>query len=567
MTEKTFNLTTQPWIKVINADTNREQKVSLIELFENAQDYRQLAGEMRIQDFAILRLLLAILTTVYSRFDANNQPYEDLKVDPISMQITSDIDEEEEEDFDENLLATWQQLYSKGSFSEIVVKYLQQYEDRFDFFGSHPFYQVTRNEYNELVPDNCNVKTGKGRVAIKQINRQVSESNNSPAIFAPRAGQAKNIVELDELIRWIITYQNYAGVTDKTRIKADEKFSSSPGWLYKLNPVFAKGETLFETLMLNLILVNGKYAPQKPIWEYQNVQEYIAVRKKKILPNNISELYTAWSRILHIEWDELEQPTIFSAGIPMFDSMNAKVEPMTIWKGDRESNIKPSTRGLKSLGNAMWRKFSNYVSVNGISDDIEPGVVCWLRNLKDEGIIASDKNITLASIDLLDDGNSSSQLPAAELYDDMSIEADVMFDTSGENCWPAIIEEMIKKNQVIGNVYWQFLKAICELRGLSNQSFANKASEEFYYGLNEPFKTWLAKLSNEEDSDQAITSWKRWLKKYALGKARSILDTSTPRDITGRRIEKNGVKKLRNVVTAYNYFCFKVNQDLEINEK
>nr|WP_319792507.1 type I-E CRISPR-associated protein Cse1/CasA [Companilactobacillus paralimentarius] len=55
MTSQSFNLTTDPWIKVIQTDTGREKSVSLIEFFSHAQDYRQLAGEMRSQDLAIMR--------------------------------------------------------------------------------------------------------------------------------------------------------------------------------------------------------------------------------------------------------------------------------------------------------------------------------------------------------------------------------------------------------------------------------------------------------------------------------------------------------------------------------
>jgi len=75
MDNKRFNLVTNPWIKVIEKQSNHERTVSLIELFKSSQSYRQLAGEMHSQDLAILRLLLAILTTVYTRFDANGKLY------------------------------------------------------------------------------------------------------------------------------------------------------------------------------------------------------------------------------------------------------------------------------------------------------------------------------------------------------------------------------------------------------------------------------------------------------------------------------------------------------------
>lgn len=65
-----FNLVEKPWIKVIDF-ADQEQLVSLSEVFQNASQYRQLAGDTKSQDLAILRFLLAILTRVY--FDSNNK--------------------------------------------------------------------------------------------------------------------------------------------------------------------------------------------------------------------------------------------------------------------------------------------------------------------------------------------------------------------------------------------------------------------------------------------------------------------------------------------------------------
>jgi CRISPR-associated protein Cse1 (CRISPR_cse1). len=118
MTEQHFNLTTDPWIKVIRRDTSQETKVSLIELFAHAQDYRQLAGEMKSQDLAILRLLLAILTTVYSRFDAKGEAYSWLQVDDDTFQAinVNPDDDTEESEMEGDLLATWTQVYQTGHF-------------------------------------------------------------------------------------------------------------------------------------------------------------------------------------------------------------------------------------------------------------------------------------------------------------------------------------------------------------------------------------------------------------------------------------------------------------------
>ncbi|MBF1269036.1 MAG: type I-E CRISPR-associated protein Cse1/CasA, partial [Oribacterium parvum] len=64
-----FNLLEENWIRVLEEGEMKE--VSLITIFENAEKYRCLAGEMATQDFAMLRFLLAVLHTVFSRVNAD----------------------------------------------------------------------------------------------------------------------------------------------------------------------------------------------------------------------------------------------------------------------------------------------------------------------------------------------------------------------------------------------------------------------------------------------------------------------------------------------------------------
>ncbi|RMC41963.1 type I-E CRISPR-associated protein Cse1/CasA [Lactobacillus sp. ESL0236] len=567
MIERKFNLTTDPWIKVIVSDTNQELKVSLIDLFKNAHQYRQLAGEMRVQNLAIMRLLLAILTTVYSRFDAAGQLYDWLIEGTDQFGSDAKFDEDyDEEDIEEDTLTTWHELYQKGQFSDLVIEYLKYYSDWFDFFGKHPFYQATKEEYDSLVPANKSVAKGKGTVAIKQINRRVSESNNSPALFSPKAGEYKNEMPIDELVRWVITYQNYTGVTDKTKITASEKFSVSPGWLYKLNPVLISGKSIFETLMLNLVLYNQgeqKIALERPVWEFASAKAYISERQTGNLPDNLAELYTSWARVLHLEWNEDGQATIFSAGLPKIESTNAFTEPMTVWRYDKKTDeYRPAVRNLQSLHKAMWRNFSNYVNVQLVNDTQEPGVIKWLRLLKENQLITRNRLLTLVSIDLIDDGNATSQSPTAELYDDMSIDIGVLFDTNNVYYWPARIEQVIDLTQKIGQDFWIFARNLGKMRGFQKDGltgFANQLSAQFYYGLNEPFKNWLASLTDEDERDSKIIAWQNQLRNYAFNAGQKVVDTSSSRDIKGI-ITEHG---LQNIFILMDQFKFNVNLDLK----
>lgn len=568
MVSQSFNLTTDPWIKVIQTDTGQEKRVSLIDLFTNAQDYRQLAGDMRSQDFAILRLLLAILTTVYSRYDATDTPYVWATVDANTLQATAIADDEEIPD---DLMDTWNRLYQAGHFSEIVTTYLKRYAERFNMFGEQPFYQVTTADYDALVPSNKRIANGKGQVLVKQLNRRISESANTPSIFTPKTGEQKNAIAIDELARWLITYQNFTGVTDKTKIKTADKFSNSAGWVYRLNPVYAQGQTVFETLMLNLILVGEHTDPlarQKPVWEYATVQDYIAVRKQQVVPDNLAELYTTWSRILHIEWPDERHPLIFSAGIPMFDATGAFIEPMTTWRIDKKtSEYRPAVKGLRSLGISMWRGFGSYVNVHGDPKQPEPGIVSWLHVIKnqDGSVIADRKPITLASATLISDGNATSQSPAVEVADDMRLQADVLFDNKDvAEHWPVRIEEAINDTQAVGKDFYSFAATVGQIRNVDVRPFASHLSAQFYQNLNEPFKAWLAQLSGDDDRDLKIKEWRAQLEDLLNVTVRDVMKTSSPRDISGIEDDKG---RQVNIFIARSQLSYNVRKHLGPKDK
>ena len=96
-----YNLLDEKWITVLRKDSGETENVSLLNLFENAGEYRALAGEMEVQNFAILRVLLAILTTVFTRVDATGEAYEWIELDDSEKLIVEEaVDEDDEEDYE-----------------------------------------------------------------------------------------------------------------------------------------------------------------------------------------------------------------------------------------------------------------------------------------------------------------------------------------------------------------------------------------------------------------------------------------------------------------------------------
>ena len=123
MSEKEFNLLDEPWIRVRLPDCS-VQEVSLCDALMNAQNYVDLAGETPPQDVAVLRLLLAVLHTVFSRVDETGAPA------PI---CTTD-----------QALQRWNALWSTGALPQKPINdYLNTKHERFWLFHpQYPFWQV-----------------------------------------------------------------------------------------------------------------------------------------------------------------------------------------------------------------------------------------------------------------------------------------------------------------------------------------------------------------------------------------------------------------------------------------
>lgn len=357
----------------------------------------------------------------------------------------------------------------------------------------------------------------------------------------------------------MVTYHNFTGVTDKTKVKAPEKFSVSMGWAYRLNPVYAQGDTLFETLLLNLVLVSTDEPchVQRPQWEFEDQLAYVQHVMKLVKPNNVAEIYTMWSRILHIEWGEDGTPTIFSGGLPSPDVNEAFSEPMTVWKyaaKDKPPVLKPARKSTASLGKAMWRNFGQYVEVQHEQDNTDkfhaPGVVSWLASLKHAHFLPKDYLVQLASVTLISDGNATSQAPVAEAYDDMAINAAVLFDEDDTTRWPRRIEDTVLLTQQIGGDFYHFVSDVALIRGIGDSAFATRQSGQFYDRLNAPFKTWLAGLTVADNRDEKIEAWKAQLKRVVLDAANDVVQMSDARDFRGITIERNGKKRYVNVILA-----------------
>ena len=549
-----YNLLDEKWIQVASKDT--VEKVSIKELFAGAAKYKELAGDMKTQDFAVMRVMLAILHTVFSRFDSKGDPYEFFEVDEESFLQTGELEEYDLYDYEDALYQTWIDIWNAKEFPKVVYEYLEKWGERFFLYDDkYPFFQVTK----EVIEKDA---AGGGEFYGKNINRLISESNNKQAYFSPKDESYKEYIDDDELARWLITLQGYIGTSDKKKVGSAKTYSK--GWLYDLGGVYLQGNNVFETLMLNFVIAynenNNLLKIQKPCWEAETIEKNIELYFHNGI-DNIASLYTAWCREIFIDSNRTKEDKFvcFIAKLPEIEHSDAFLEPMTVWKYNDTGEYKDKYRPRKhDVNKSMWRNFG---LLTGVGEGTrKPGVIEWLNKLCDisesEELGFNKENITLCAVCMLDDGNATSWAPIDEVEDTLNLKERVLVDT-GDNGWIIRINKTITDTKaIIDRALKKFIFELLEIRNME-KSDVSRYVEQFYFRIDLSFRNWIESIDIDNDKDTKEIEWRNVLKKAMKEYVDELVSNAGLRDYKG--IETGtGVK---NIATIYNLFLYRLNQN------
>lgn len=558
-----FNLLDEKWIPVMRED-GKQEDVSIRNVFLYASKYLCLAGDMQAQDFAILRVLLAILQTVFSRYDTNGK-----KIVPVDdhMRQTEEVEDEEEErdDYIETLQNTWKKLWNDKAFPEILYNYLDTWHDRFYLLDDkYPFFQITKEALAEFLPQNKKPSDVSGRF----INRMISESGNKTALFAPVSGtgknQTKDILTEAQLARWLITFQGYTGLSDKTTLyDKSSGLKPSKGWLFDLGGLYLGGDNLFETLMLNLMLVHPEkkwaFRIQNPCWEYSGKQ--FSSRLIRNMPiDNLAELYTNWSRAIYIDPNiQLPGPVELSIGkLPAICHEDAFLEPMTMWKLNRSGDSKGHQTPRKHYPEqSMWRSFG-MIAMPSSDDNHRPGIMTHLDMINH---IVGSRKISIRAISMQDDANATSWLPVDEISDSLKLNDIVATDDTDQGWIIRINDAVSDSRDVIDNIYKGFINDVADIRRISKEnpyrnSFVGNHTAEVYQKIDRPFRTWLEGIRPDDSRETKISEWQVFLKKTVEQEAETLVSHCEAGDYTGIETQEG---KTKNIITAYQIFQKRMN--------
>lgn len=538
MEEKEFNLLDEKWILVRKSDYTVDE-LSLTDAILKSHEYIGLAGELPTQDVSILRLILAVLHTVFSRYSPNGE--EASVKDP------------------EDALERWAELWNAEKFPEKAIrKYLESVHERFWLFHpERPFYQTSAAKIGTMY-------------SASKLNGEISESSNKIRMFSNYSGKQKNELTYPEAARWLLHINNYDDTSGKpTRDpQRKEKLPSvGAGWLGKLGLITVCGNNLFETIMYNLIMLDAKndkiWEQERPTWELDVPRT--AERTEIVVPDNLSELYTLQSRRLFMLRERNKVIGYYLLGGDFFDKIDAFTEPMTIWSvnGSEKNKIQFQPKRHDSSVQ-MWREFPSAFTKSDSS--YTPGIVAWIEYLKKAKKISKKKLIKFAI--------SSVQYGDKDFFvnnifsDSITFHSDLLTDIGKH--WQTTIAEEIEKCNKLAKAIAVFAKELELAAGSSDDTAGNRATvvyarEQIYYDIDIPFRKWLASINpswedSSEEEDVCVKKWHDCAKGIALRLSNELVKSAGTAAVIGRMvIDKDKKEKYYSAANAYKSFKGELN--------
>ena len=365
MMDETYNLVDESWICLLSKD-GKVTKEGLRTVFLNAQNYLDLGGEIRLQDMAVLRLLISISVTLLYRYNKNGE--------------RSDLSNSSE------ALQRFSEVFKAGRFSEKAVNaYFEEWHDRFDLFSKErPFFQLALNDIEWIADKEC--PDGKKPLfsngvfmkwlPIANINGRIQRSDNKPnAPYKDLSGSAADEAEADEAARWLLFYNAYADCSvGKRQNFIDELGKKQSGNAEMTLPskgslITPVGKNLFETIMLNSVLFDPDrhelYEKIHPVWEENGKEPEII--KGRPIPNDLARIYTQQARRISLVKKEGKVIGAFASAGESYSSDQLWMEPAFMIHLVKDKDTKQLIQApMQSKNNVdIWREVEHIAGDNG----------------------------------------------------------------------------------------------------------------------------------------------------------------------------------------------------------
>ncbi len=327
-----------------------------------------------------------------------------------------------------------------------------------------------------------------------------------------------------------------------------------------------RGRNLFETLLLNLVLLHPEEAYQttiqRPCWE-QTGDEIISRLLLEYPVDNLAELYTNWSRAVYIDPESEigEDFTISTVKLPEINHRDQFLELMTLWRYRTQGPNKDFRTPQKHrINSSFWRSFGT-VFLTKEENDKRPGIVDWFYRVQK---LTEQTNAVIESCGMESDGNATSWLPVEEYFDTLAVDEHVLSDIRDDGWVVRINGEVEKTKEIVENTFGRFVNEVKTIRNIEGNRFTNKITMQAYYEVDLPFRQWLNSLEAGQDKDERIREWRQNLRTIIRKEADFLVQSAGHRDYKGV-FEKD--KPFTNIATAYNQFDYWLNKNLGFIKK
>lgn len=507
-----FDLVSRPWLPVQRLDGTAAE-LSLREVFAAAGSLRRLVGDVPTQEFALLRLLLAIV------HDAVDGP----------------------EDLD-----AWEELWcSEDPFAE-VAGYLDQHRERFDLLHPQaPFFQV------------AGLRTAKDEVA--SLNRIVADVPNGDPFFTMRMPEVDRL-GFAEAARWVVHAHAFdtsgikSGAVGDPRVKGGKGYPQGVAWAGNLGGVLAEGRSLRETLLLNLVAADtGTVRMEKddrPAWRREPCGP-AATDKVELAsrPSGPRDLYTWQSRRLRLHHDgDGVHGVVLSYGDPLSPSRDMhRSEPMTGWRRSKPQEKKLG-RPLVYMPRehdptrAVWRGLSSLLFAgrqqgagqgSEAADSIRPRVLEWMARLATEGAVPRRSLIRARTIGAV---YGTQQSVIDEVVDDGVTMPVVLLHERDPRYGQAAVDAVTDAEGAV-NALGDLAADLAKATGAEPGPSRDTARDLGFGAVDGPYRQWLRDLGECDDPRRARGEWQRAAHRIVSGLATGLLDAAGQAAWEGRVVD------------------------------
>ncbi|GAA3505622.1 type I-E CRISPR-associated protein Cse1/CasA [Streptomyces prasinosporus] len=471
-----FDLTGRPWIQVVRSNGSQEE-LSLRQVFEQAGELRRVLGDLATQEFALIRLLLAVA------HDALDGP--------------GDIEE-------------WAELWEDPNCFAPVQAYLEEHRERFDLLHPvTPFLQT------------AGLRTAKGEVF--SLNRIVADVPAGEPFFSARMPDV-GWLTFAEAARWVVHVHAYdtsgikTGMVGDDRVKGGKVYPLGTGWAGGLGGVFVEGDTLRETLLLNLVAADTEeldFSPDdRPAWRREPCRPGSDGR----LATGPRDLYTWQSRRVRLHHDtDGVHGVVLGYGDPLAWRNMHRHEPMTAWRRSpaQEKKLGQSPVYLPlehDPARSAWRGIAALLA-DRLEDTggaeapsrLRPRILEWVARLVTEGHVPRRFLVRARTVGVK---YGTQQSVIDEVVDDRLVMPVVLLhgqDPTYARQAIAAAEDADRAVRVLGDLAADLARAT----GAEQEGPKSAARAEGFDALDHPYRGWLSAMAEASDPFEHRHTWQR----------------------------------------------------------